>query len=238
MNGDIFGKGRHDEFVMASGELSRAEFQRFLGTMCKHLAQFSRSGSLHYIFMDWRSISDLLAAGEAHYEALLNIIVWVKSNGAGMGSLYRSHHELVALFKHGKRPHKNNISLGANGRDRTNVWQYPGANSPGGRADLALHPTVKNLDMITEALKDASDHGDLVLDPFTGSGTTLVAAERSGRRARLMELDPHYCDLIVTRAQAVGLQARLQSTGQSYEEVAASRRTEAALPSEDGEQAA
>ena len=150
----------------------------------------------------------------------------MKTNGGGMGSLYRSQHELVALFKHGKRPHKNNVALGANGRNRTNVWQYPGANSAGRRGDLKLHPTVKNLDMITEAIRDASDIGDLVMDPFGGSGTLLLAAERSGRRARLMELDPHYCDLILSRAQAVGLAVQRQETGQAYNEVASLRSAE------------
>ncbi|MBA3243461.1 MAG: site-specific DNA-methyltransferase [Acidobacteria bacterium] len=174
--------------------------------------------------MDWRSIGDLLSAGEAHYDGLQNIIVWVKSNGGGMGSLYRSQHELVALFRHGKRPHKNNVALGANGRNRTNVWQYPGANSAGCRADLKLHPTVKNLDMITEAIRDASDRGDLVLDGFAGSGTLLLAAERAGRRARLIELDPYYCDLIVERARGVGLQGHLERSGEDFQQASVDRR--------------
>lgn len=239
VDGEISGLGRtrHPEFVMASGELSRTEFQRFLATMCMHLARFSRSGSLHYIFIDWRSIADLLAAGEAHYDALLNVIIWVKSNGGGMGSFYRSQHELVALFKRGKRAHTNNVALGANGRNRTNVWQYPGANSAERRADLALHPTVKNLEMITEAIRDASECADLVLDPFAGSGTTLLAAERSGRRARLIELDPHYCDLVVTRAQTADLGATLLGTGQPYGEVAECRLADVQNRPDDDEQA-
>jgi DNA modification methylase len=225
VNGEISGLGatKHPEFVAGSGELSRNQFQRFLMATCSNLVAFSRSGSLHYIFMDWRSIGDLLAVGEAHYEALQNIIVWVKSNGGGMGSLYRSQHELVALFKHGKRPHKNNVALGANGRNRTNVWQYPGANSAGQRADLKLHPTVKNLDMITEAIRDASDRGDLVLDGFAGSGTLLLAAEQASRRARLIELDPYYCDLIIMRAQQIGLEARLEGSGATYRQVIVER---------------
>lgn len=141
-----------------------------------------------------------------------------------MGSLYRSQHELVALFKHGKRPHKNNVALGANGRNRTNVWQYPGANGAGRRGDLKLHPTVKNLDMITEAIRDASDRGDIVLDGFAGSGTLLLAAEQASRRARLIELDPYYCDLIISRARDAGLDSTLVTTGECYSDVVVRRR--------------
>jgi DNA modification methylase len=239
VNGEISGKGtKHEEFVMASGELSRAQFQRFLSAMCQQLSSFSRSGSLHYIFMDWRSIGDLLSAGEAYYTELLNVLVWMKSNGGGMGSFYRSQHELIALFKRGKRAHKNNVSLGVNGRNRTNVWAYPGANTASRRGDLKLHPTVKNLEMISDGIRDASDHGDLVLDSFGGSGTLLLAAEQTARRARLMELDPYYCDLIVSRAQGKGLAVELQSTGQSWQEVAEHRRIIAARSIVDGELAA
>lgn len=173
--------------------------------------------------MDWRSIGDLLSVGEAHYDALLNIIVWMKTNGGGMGNLYRSQREFVALFKHGKRAHKNNVELGANGRNRTNVWQYPGANSAARRGDLKLHPTVKNPDMITEAIRDASDPQDIILDPFCGSGTLLLAAEQSGRRARVMELDPYYCDLIILRAQERGLRCELQATGRTWAEEGTAR---------------
>jgi DNA modification methylase len=229
VDGEISGMGaiRHEEFVMASGEMSREQFQRFLDAMCLQLAKFSKPGSLHYIFMDWRSIGDLLAAGEAHYDALLNIIVWVKSNGGGMGSLYRSQHELVALFKRGKRPHKNNVALGVNGRDRTNVWQFSGANGAGKRSDLALHPTVKNLDMITEAIRDTSDQGDIILDAFGGSGTTLLGAHRAGRKARVIELDPYYCDLIVRRAIEVGLEAKLVGTDETFDSVLSARQASA-----------
>jgi DNA modification methylase len=210
---------------MASGEMTRAEFQRFLADACSNLAKFSRAGSLHYIFMDWRSIADLLSAGEEVYDQLLNIIVWAKPNG-GMGSFYRSRHELVALFKRGTRAHTNNVELGAkNGRYRTNVWEYPGANTFGGgrRGDLALHPTVKNLDMIVDAIKDASRPNELVLDPFGGSGTTLLAAERCGRTSRLIELDPYYCDTILRRALKAGLKTSLAATGESFDDVEGSR---------------
>lgn len=225
--GHVSGLGVHREFAMASGEMSRVQFQRFLNQVCANLTRFSRSGSLHYVFMDWRSIADLVNVGEAHFETLLNIIVWVKSN-AGLGSLYRSQHELVALFKHGKRAHKNNVQLGANGRYRTNVWNYAGANSfgPERAQNLADHPTVKNLEMITEAIRDASDQADLVLDPFAGSGTTLLATERCGREARLIELDEQYCDGIVRRAANCGLGAKLFSTGETFDQLKVRREAE------------
>ncbi len=222
ISGHVSGLGAnvHREFVMASGELSRGEFQQFLSTMCRQLVRFSKAGSLQYIFMDWRSIGDLLDAGEQHFSALLNVIVWNKGSG-GMGSLYRSQHELVALFKNGQGSHKNNVALGANGRYRTNVWDYPGRNSfgKGRNKDLAAHPTVKNCDMIADAIRDVTDTHDIVLDPFGGSGTTLIAAERTGRRARLIELDPHYCDIIVQAAQSEGLEPLLLPGGPPYADV-------------------
>ncbi len=229
ITGHVCGRGAitHREFAMASGEMTRAEFQRFLLKVCANLTRFSRSGSLHYVFMDWRSIGDLLDAGEAHYDALLNIIVWVKANG-GMGTLYRSQHELVALFKRGRRAHKNNVELGANGRYRTNVWEFAGASGfgRGRKQEVADHPTVKNLEMITEAIRDASDQGDLVLDPFAGSGTSLIAAEHARREARLIELDEYYCDVIVKRAAQAGLSSRLSPTGEIFNEVEIRRSRE------------
>lgn len=227
--GHICGLGtvKHREFVMAAGEMTREQFRRFLVEVCTNLARFSRLGSLHFIFMDWRSIADLITAGEHVYDELLNLIVWVKNNG-GMGSLYRSRHELVALFKNGKRPHVNRVELGSNGRYRTNVWEYPGVNSFGGdsREALKLHPTVKNSRMIADAIKDVTDHGDIVLDPFAGSGTTLIAAQRSGRIARLVEIDPLYCDTIVSRAEAEGVAAVLDSSGETFSAVQSRRLQE------------
>lgn len=225
ISGHVCGSGKvqHREFLMGGGDMTRAEFKTFLLTACGHMARFSRSGSLHYIFMDWRSIELLLSVGASTYADLLNIIVWNKGQ-AGMGSMYRSQHELVALFKHGKRAHKNRIMLGAHGRNRTNVWSYPAATRAGADSELSLHPTVKNRQMITEAIRDSSDPDDIVMDPFGGSGTTLLAADDAKRRARLIELDPVYCDLIVRRSKAIA-PARLQSTGESFAEVTA-RRTE------------
>ena len=237
INGHVSGLGsqKHEEFAMASGEMSREAFQRFLSAMCRQMAAFSRSGSLHFIFMDWRSIADLIGAGEEHYTDLVNLIVWVKSNG-GMGTLYRSQHELAVLFKKGNRPHRNNVALGANGRYRTNVWQYPGMTSFSAERDasLASHPTVKNGDMIADAIRDVTDKGDLILDPFAGSGTTLFAAEQSGRKARLIELDEHYCDAILARAIKAGLTVTHGADGRSFEEIKLDRTAKLTSPGEVG----
>lgn len=227
INGHVSGKGknRHREFVAASGEMSDAQFQQFLLEFMTHCARFSKAGALHYIFMDWLHLPHLLSAGSVAYDEYKNLCVWTKSQG-GMGSLYRSQHELVAVFKHGKSPHTNNIELGKHGRNRTNVWAYAGMNSFGKDRDanLALHPTVKPMIMIRDAILDASNREDLVLDPFGGSGTTLLAADAVRRRARLIELDPLYCDVIVRRVEmALSAPAVLKSSGQSFAEVASER---------------
>src|SRR2546426_11206201 len=173
--------------------------------------------------MDWRHMKELLAAGRAAYSELKNVCVWVKDN-AGMGSLYRSQHELVFVFKHGKSSHRNNVQLGQFGRSRTNVWHYPGANSfsrSSSEGDLlALHPTVKPVAMVADAIMDCSARGDLVVDPFLGSGTTLVAAERTGRICRGLELDPGYVDTVVRRWQAfTGDCAYHVTEGRSFNEL-------------------
>jgi DNA modification methylase len=227
INGHVSGKGKnkHREFVAASGEMSDAEFRQFLAGFMTQCAAFSKAGALHYVFMDWLHLPHLLAAGSVVYDEYKNLCVWTKSQG-GMGSLYRSQHELVAVFKHGTAPHINNIELGKHGRNRTNVWAYAGMNSFGKERDanLALHPTVKPLIMIRDAILDASNRDDLVLDPFGGSGTTLLAADAVSRRARLVELDPLYCDVIVRRAeQALGVVATLAASGRSFTEVTEER---------------
>lgn len=212
------GKVSHREFVQGSGELSENDFTRFLADAFRQMADFSVSGSLHYVFMDWRHLPELMSAGRSIYDDWLNLCVWAKSN-AGMGSLYRSQHELVAVFKKGKRSHVNNVKLGSNGRHRSNVWQYAGANSfsDSREEELSWHPTVKPAEMIVDVLKDASNRGDIVLDPFGGSGTTLVAADKCGRTARLLELDPLYCDVILRRFRAAcGEEPVLAATGETF----------------------
>lgn len=224
------GSAKHREFAMASGEMSADEFTAFLAAGMKFMAMFSIDGSIHFIFMDWRHIAELTSAATAVYSEWKALCVWNKSNG-GMGSLYRSKHELVFVYKNGTAPHQNNVQLGKHGRYRTNVWDYAGANSfnPTRDTDLAAHPTVKPVAMIADAIRDCSKRGDLILDPFAGSGTILLAAERTGRRAAAIELDPHYVDTAVRRwQQATGESATLAGTGESFDDVAAGRAGERA----------
>ncbi len=215
---------------MASGEMSEAEFTTFLETALRQMAAVSLDGSLHYVFMDWRHLFALLTAGRAVYRDLKNLCVWTKTN-SGMGSLYRSRHELVAVFKLGTASHVNNVELGRFGRNRSNVWTYEGANSlnPDRRSDLDLHPTVKPVRLIGDAIQDASNRGDLILDPFCGSGTTIIAAEKTGRAARAMELDPGYVDTAIKRWQTLtGEQAIHAESGLSFVSTTAQRVTSVA----------
>lgn len=182
------------------------------------MADHAQDGAIIFSCMDWRHLREILDAGAGAGLELLNLCVWAKNNG-GMGSFYRSRHELVFVFKNGTGKHINNVELGKHGRYRTNVWEYPGVNSfGGGRMDvLALHPTVKPLGMVADALKDCSKRGGIVLDPFGGSGTTLIAAEKTGRKARLIEIDPLYCDVIIRRWQAMtGKTAIAVATGMAF----------------------
>ena len=218
------GRVRHQDFVMASGELSDTEFTAFLQTACTRLCQYTQAGSLHFICMDWRHAEHLLAAGRTAYTELKNICVWDKGVG-GMGSLYRSAHELVFVYKQGAGRHRNNVQLGQFGRNRTNVWRYPGSQSYARATDednlLALHPTVKPVRLVADALLDASARHDIVLDPFLGSGTTIIAAERTGRICAGLELDPRYVDVTIRRWQAyTGDHARHAVTGRRFDEVA------------------
>lgn len=234
IDGHVCGGGRvqHREFAMASGEMSPAGFTEFLTSSLAPMAKFSRNGSIHFVCMDWRHIVELHAAGKDVYTELKNLIVWTKTN-AGMGSFYRSQHELIFVFKHGTEPHTNNFGLGQAGRNRSNVWQYAGVNSFGKtREDLVLHPTVKPVAMVADAIRDVTRRGGIVLDGFGGSGTTLIAAEQTRRVARLIELDPAYCDVICNRFHRLaGKEAHLEATGESFSAVAARRSEEA--PSED-----
>ena len=194
------GRIKHREFAMAAGEMSREAFTAFLQQALAPLAAHSVEGSIHYVCMDWRHLPEILAAGEAVFTELKNLVVWVKDNG-GMGTFYRSRHDLILVFKHGAAPHCNTFELGQHGRYRTNVWQYSGVNTrrAGRMADLAQHPTVKPVHLIADALRDVSGRGEIVLDGFGGSGSTLIAAAKTGRRARLCEIDPIYCDRILAR---------------------------------------
>lgn len=200
INGHANAKGRHREFAMASGEMSEAAFRTFLQETLRAAEAVSRTGAVHFICMDWRHLDDVSLVGRSIYGDLLNICVWNKSN-AGMGSLYRSKHEMVFVYRVGDAPHANMVELGKHGRNRTNVWDYPSVNSMAGsrREDLALHPTVKPVAMVADAYQDVTKRGDLVFDMFLGSGTSLIAAERTGRRFRGCDIDPAYVDVAVER---------------------------------------
>jgi DNA methylase/ParB-like nuclease domain len=227
IEGNVSGLGavRHRNFAMAAGEMSEAQFTNFLTRALSLLANHSRDGSIHFVCIDWRHLGEMLAAGRKVYSGLKNLCVWTKDNG-GMGSLYRSQHELVFVFKHGRDRHRNNVQLGRYGRNRSNVWHYPGANSFSRNGEegnlLASSPCPKPVAMVADAILDCSIRGDIVLDSFLGGGTTVIAAERTGRRCYGIELDPLYVDVVVRRWQAFsGQVARQQSTGRSFDELAA-----------------
>jgi DNA modification methylase len=219
------GKVKHREFKMASGEMSKRSFTRFLTDICTELANWSEDGSLHYLCMDWRHLQELQEAAEAAYTEQKNLCVWTKSN-AGMGSFYRSQHELVLVYKAGRAPHINNVELGRHGRYRTNVWPYAGANSFSSTRDrdLEMHPTVKPVALVADAILDASQPKGIVLDAFAGSGTTLVAAEKTRRRGFGIEIDPIYCDTILARlATVTGKTPILQASGKAFDDVRTER---------------
>jgi hypothetical protein len=226
IQGNTSGHGRtqYREFSMAVGELDVVEFTSFLTRCCALMAKYSIDGSIHFHCMDWRHVAELLEAGRLAYTELKNFCVWDKGSG-GLGSLYRSGHELVLVFKNGNAPHRNNMQLGRFGRNRTNVWHYPRVNSFGRQSEdgdlAALHPTLKPVAMVADAILDCSARGDIVLDPFLGSGTTLIAAERIGRSCYGMEIDPLYVDTIIRRWQAfTGDKAIHAVTGKSFDDLA------------------
>jgi DNA modification methylase len=204
IEGNVSGLGRkcHRDFAMATGEMTSEEFIRFLAEVFSRLVAHSSDGAIHDVCMDWRHIGEMLSAGRSVYRELKNLVVWNKTN-AGMGTFYRSKYELVFIWKCGRGPHQNNFELGQFGRSRTNVWDYAGVNTfkSGRIEELAMHPTVKPVALVADAIKDCSRRGDTILDPFAGSGTTLIAAERVGRKGRVIEIDPHYCDVIIRRWQ-------------------------------------
>jgi DNA modification methylase len=226
INGHVGGKGQiqHRDFEMGCGEMTSSAFTTFLTTTFGHLAANSADGSIHYAFMDWRHMQEMLEAGHAVYSELKNLCVWNKTNG-GMGSFYRSKHELVFVWKSGTAPHLNNFELGQHGRNRTNVWDYAGVNSfRSERMDeLQMHPTVKPAGMIADAIRDCSKRGDLVLDPFCGSGTILIAAERTGRKARALEIDPAYVDVAIRRWEALTGKSATLVSGETFEEITEQR---------------
>jgi len=226
--GHVSGLGmhKHREFEMASGEMSPAAFTNFLTTVCDNMSFCSEDGALHYICMDWRHMDELMGAGNKIYTELKALCVWNKSNG-GMGSLYRSKHELVFVYKNGSGSHTNNIQLGKFGRNRTNVWEYAGANAFGGTRDedLAMHPTVKPVALVSDAIMDCTKRDAWVLDPFSGSGTTLIAAEKTCRQAAGLEIDPRYVDVAVKRwQQLTGSEAVHQASGQTFNELRLARQ--------------
>jgi 16S rRNA G966 N2-methylase RsmD len=224
---NIVGRGQvqHAEFAMASGELSRSGFVEFLKGTLAAAAAVSRDGAVHFVCMDWRHVGELLEAGGTVYVDALNLAVWVKSN-AGQGSFYRSQHELVGVFRVGNGPHLNNIELGRHGRSRSNVWHYAGVNTfRAGRLDeLKSHPTVKPIALVADAIKDCTRRGDIVLDTFCGSGTTILAAERVGRRAYMLELEPRFVDVAIKRWQAFSRKDAIHTeTGLPFDELASQR---------------
>ncbi len=223
IDGNVCGLGsvKHREFAFASGEMTQNEFTRFLVATLGNMSRVMRDGAIAFVCMDWRHMGELLDAGGETFTELKNLVVWNKTNG-GMGAFYRSKHELIFVFKQGTAAHTNSFGLGETGRYRTNVWDYPGISSISAeRSDeLAMHPTVKPVALIADALRDCSRRGEVVLDGFGGSGSTLIAAQKTGRKARLIEYDPLYCDTIIRRWQAyTGKQARLDATEAAFEEV-------------------
>src|SRR6266403_99263 len=229
IDGNVGGKGQihHRAFAMGCGEMTTSGFTSFLTQTFQHLAANSLDGSIHYACMDWRHMQEMLAAGYEVYSELKNVCIWNKSNG-GMGTFYRSKHELVFVWKSGTGPHLNNFELGQHGRNRPNVWDYDGVNTfRSGRMDeLQMHPTVKPVALVADAIKDWSKQGDIVLDPFCGSGTIIVAAERTGRKARALEIDPTYVDVAIRRWEKLTGKSATLSTGGTFEDITEQRTVE------------
>ena len=228
IDGHVGGRGRtkHREFAHASGEMTDEQFEQFLRASLSQCANHTIDGGISYVCMDWRHVSEVMAAGTSVYDELKNICVWAKTT-PGQGTFYRSQHEFVFVFKTGNAPHINTFELGQHGRTRSNVWTYPGVNTfRAGRMDeLRMHPTVKPVALIADAMKDCSKRGSIVLDAFAGSGSTIIAAEQVGRRAFCIEIDPRYADTSIRRwQQMTGKDAILEATGQTFDDLAAERR--------------
>jgi DNA modification methylase len=226
IHGHVQSRGavQHEEFAFASGEMTELEFVIFLRETLSQAARVSENGALHYACMDWRHSGELLSATKGCYSSLINVCIWVKSN-PGLGSLYRQN-ECVFVFKVGEKPHRNGVELGRHGRNRSNVWNYQGANAfkTGGREELSWHPTVKPVALVADAMRDCTVKGEIVLDAFLGSGTTLMAAERTGRRCRGLEYEPKYVDVAIKRWLAwTKSEAVCATTGKTFDEIAAER---------------
>jgi DNA modification methylase len=227
IDGHACGKGRvkHREFAMASGEMSEAGFTEFLTRSITAVCNYTVDGGLIYCCMDWRHLHEIVTAGRAVKCDLINVCVWAKTNG-GMGSFYRSRHELVFVFRSGSEQHQNNVQLGRFGRSRTNVWNYPGVNGfnrKGSTQLLSVHPTCKPIALVADAILDSTKREEIVLDPFLGSGTTLLAAEKTGRRCYGIEIDPLYVDTAIERWQRMtGHEARNEN-GETFSAVKAKR---------------
>jgi DNA modification methylase len=227
IEGNFSGLGRFGQanFAMASGEMSEDQFIAFLTAFLQRAKENTKDGAILFVFMDWRHLYELMTASREVGLALKNLVVWAKDDAA-MGSFYRCRHELVLVFKNGDAPHTNTLELGQHGRYRTNIWEYAGVTSfrAGRTEDLALHPTVKPMALVADAIRDVTRRGAIVLDPFAGNGTTIIAAEKTGRHGRAIELDPLYCDVIVRRwQQYTGKAARLEGSDLTFEDVEARR---------------
>lgn len=226
----IGGRGRiqHREFAFASGEMSKTQYREFLALTLANGVRVSTPGAIHFVCIDWRHVDDVIGAGRAVYESMLNLVVWNKSN-AGQGSFYRSQHELIGVFRVGDQAHRNNVQLGRYGRNRSNVWNYPGVNTFGsGRMEaLAAHPTVKPVALVADAIMDCTARGDIVLDQFVGSGTTVLAADKVGRQGFALEYEPAYVDVAIERWQKLTRRdAVLSDDGRTFAEIRRARLSE------------
>jgi DNA modification methylase len=238
--GNVSGLGlvKHDDFAMACGEMSTAEFEAFLRTALGNAAAYSVDGSIHYVCMGWSKMRELLAATDTIYSELKNLCVWCKPNG-GMGSLYRSRHELVFVLKQGLAPHINNIELGRYGRNRSNLWDYPSQNvlNRTSKSKLALHPTPKPVGLVADAIRDCSHRNGIILDPFGGAGSTLIAAERTGRKARLIELEPRFVDATIKRWQNLTGKTAFNSVTNAHFSPESQTTSNGSVASSDGDHA-
>lgn len=230
VNGHVSTTGRHREFAMMSGKQTPAELTAFFRRIFRNCTQASRTASIHFQCIDWRHVREMIDAADGIYSEFKNICVWDKGVGS-LGSMYRSQHEFVLVFKSGRGRHVRNFATGTNGRYRTNIWSYSGQATFGKGRDeaLAAHPTPKSVEMVIDAIRDCSNPGDLILDPFCGSATTAAAAHHTGRRCATVEIDPLYVDSALQRLSALVGEPAIHADGRSFEQVAADRAREEAV---------